>query len=473
MSSQRDRITLNFTSILLGRGTGLFLNLFAVILAARSLGVQQYGLFAAVLSTVNILTKFIDFGFSPIVTRETSKNLEDFSFVNNAISLRIILFFFLIILSNLAFQLFHMSSREILFSNILFLNIILSSRFLSFRELLEIPFKVNLKMHIVMAINLMDNFLLLILILFIPFFNDKLLYYVIIFTVANLPGCVTILFALHKNLKFRFNFDLSKARWLLKQSLPLMGYVIFLSLFQQLDIVLTKNFISKAASGIYSAGLRLTQPFSVFPVAIVSTTIPLIIGSLEKKSKNTKTIIELVYKLLLLISLVTAIIFSFKAKELVILLFGQAYIESYKVVIILAWSNVFLFFNFFTVELLTVKNFQRFNFFFAIVIVLTDLLFFFLLCSKLLYVGVATARSLATVSGTLFLLFVRAKIYQHLHTINLRALIYGITVLLLGFLFENINLFLYLILLPLLFLIFIFLIKIFNANEINLMIEIT
>ncbi len=464
MSTRSSRITLNFTSILLGRGVGLFLNLFAVIFAARYLGVENYGLFSATLSMVYILTKFIDFGFSPIVTRETAKDLNNYEYLNNAISLRIILFFLLLIISNVSFQIFHLKKEEIVYSNILFLNIILSSRFLSFRELLEIPFKVHLRMHIVALLNFLDNFLLLILILFIPYANDKLLYYVVSFSLANLPGFIGLLIILKKKLNYHFQFQLNKKNWLIRQSIPLMGYVLLLSFFQQIDIVLTKHYISEVASGLYAVGIRLTQPFTVFPVAIVNTTIPLIVSANKNDSKNAKHIIRLVYKLLLLLSFITATVFSFKAKDLVLLLFGESYLPAYKVVIILAWSNLFLFYNFFTVELLTVFSAQKKNFIFALILVVLDVGFFYLFYSELDYLGAAVARTLATLGGAVFLWSMQQqKIFRKIKILNFRFVIAATLILLVALLLSTQNLVLYIlfvsIISPLLFWMFKFLDK--------------
>ena len=473
MDQTRQRVSLNFTSIFFGRGFGLVLNLFAIILAARSLGVEQYGLFTAILSTITILTKFIDFGFSPIITRELSKKPDNFSLLNNAISVRIGLFFILVIFSNIVFKLIELPFREILFSNILFSNIIFSSRFLSFRELLEIPFKVNLKMHIVVLINFLDNFLLLFLILFLPLFDDKIFYFVSIFCLANIPGFGFLIFTLYKNFRYKFEFQINRASWLLKESLPLMGYAIFISIFQQFDIVLTKNFISEMANGIYSAGLRLTLPLSIFPIALISTTLPKIIADLENKKSNSKKIILLVYKLLFIVSFISALLLSIKAEDIVLVLFGNEYLPSYKVVIILVWSNLFLFFNFFTVELLTVFHKQKNNLYFAIIIVVTDLLLFALLHEKYGYVGVAISRFIATIVGAIFLKYIISKGEYGKKILSVKLLIYSTTILIFSILISQLNIFIFFVLVIIISLILAIKFRLFNEFEMNLILSIS
>ena len=327
-------------------------------------------------------------------------------------------------------------------------------------------------MHIVMLVNFLDNTLLLILILFMPFFTDILLYYVIVFCISNVPGFIIVSFLLYKKLNYKFKFRLESTKWLIKQSLPLMGYAIFLSLFQQLDVVLTKNFISEAANGIYSAALRLTIPLSVFPIAIVSTTLPLIISNLEKKNIHTKRIIALVYKLLLLISFISAILISFKAEEVVLFLLGQEYLDSSLVVVILVWSNIFLFFSFFTVEILTVFNMQKFNFYYSLIIVFFDLLLFGILFENYTFVGVAIARASATIIGAIFLKYILRRLDKNIKVINLKFMLFGIILISAGALFSQLNLIVFIFLTILLFPILIVKMDLFEEYEMELLLNI-
>ena len=92
MEITSKKITKNIISLTSGQILSILLNFIAIAIAARSLGPQQFGLFSNVLAIIAIISKFADIGFAPIVFRELSKNENDFSLLNSALSIRIVLF---------------------------------------------------------------------------------------------------------------------------------------------------------------------------------------------------------------------------------------------------------------------------------------------------------------------------------------------------------------------------------------------
>jgi len=165
---QTAKVSSNVSSIFIGRGVEMLITLVSVTLIARNLGVEQYGLFSSMVALTVLLSKFIDIGFAPIVFRETSKKDATYEMLNTAFTIRIILFVGLFVVFNSVSGLTNLSSRELLLSNILFLNIIFSSKYMNFRELLEVLFKVNLNMFNVMLFNSIDSIFLLVFVFLMP-----------------------------------------------------------------------------------------------------------------------------------------------------------------------------------------------------------------------------------------------------------------------------------------------------------------
>ena len=87
----KSKITKNLFSLTFGQGFAFILNFIAILLAARFLGVENFGSFTTLLAVISIISKFIDFGLVPIVFREQSKDSNNYLILNNSISIRIIL----------------------------------------------------------------------------------------------------------------------------------------------------------------------------------------------------------------------------------------------------------------------------------------------------------------------------------------------------------------------------------------------
>ncbi|MCO6473126.1 MAG: oligosaccharide flippase family protein, partial [Melioribacteraceae bacterium] len=65
-------MTKNIFSLTFGQGLPLVFNFVIFVIAARALGVENFGLFSSAIAIVGILSKFVDLGIEPIVFREFS-----------------------------------------------------------------------------------------------------------------------------------------------------------------------------------------------------------------------------------------------------------------------------------------------------------------------------------------------------------------------------------------------------------------
>ena len=403
---QTAKVSSNVSSIFIGRGAEMLITLVSVTLIARNLGVEQYGLFSSIVALTVLLSKFIDIGFAPIVFRETSKKDATFDMLNTAFTIRTILILGLFVVFNGVSGLTNLSSREILLSNILFLNIIFSSKYMNFRELLEVLFKVNLNMFNVMLFNSIDSIFLLVFVFVMPYVGGGLEYLVIVYVAANIPGFILLIIFLSKKYKYRFSFSFKHGYWLVKESIPLFGTVILTTAFQQLDVLLLRSLDSEYSVGLYSAALRLTVPLSIIPQALITTIFPLIVRGREMGSASTMPTTRLVYKILFLFSFAISFIITFKAEHIIRLIFGGEYANAYLPMTILFWSILFTYFNTFTLNLLTVYNKQKYNFFATLLIVAVQILLVVILTPIYSYSGVAVARVAAGAAGTIFFIFI-------------------------------------------------------------------
>ena len=404
--SQPPKISSNVSSIFVGRGIEMLITLVSVTLIARNLGVEQYGVFSSIVALTVLLSKFIDVGFAPIVFRETSKKDSSVDILNTAFTLRIIFFFILIAIFNSVYAIGDLTKKELLLSNILLLNIIFSSKYMNFRELLEVLFKVNLNMFNVMLFNTLDSIFLLVFVFLMPYVRGGLEYLTIVYVIANIPGFLLLIIFLNKKYRYRFSISFKHGYWLVRESIPLFGTVILTTAFQQLDVLLLRSLDSEYSVGLYAAALRLTVPLGIVPQALITTIFPLIVRGRETGSKSTMPATRLVYKILFLFSFAISFIITFKAERIITLIFGSQYSDAYLPMTILFWSILFTYFNTFTLNLLTVYNKQKFNFFGTLIIVAIQVALVIILTPQFSYTGVAVSRVAAGAIGTLFFIFI-------------------------------------------------------------------
>lgn len=429
----------------MGQGISLAFNFAAFILAARYMSVHDFGRFGFLVAIVGILSKVIDFGLGPIVFRESSREEDSNRLLNSAISIRLILFLSVLIIYNLVIYSLGFSSSEFILSNILFISIILSTRMANFRELMATPFKVQLKMHYPMTLTILDSLLFLILVIIMPFVRGGINYFVLSYVFSTLPGFIIQFLFLEKKFDFKPKIIFYKAGWLLKEALPLAGFVLLTIVYQQFDVVLLTSYKDEYSAGIYSVATRLTMPLNLIPGIVVTTVFPYLVKNLRDRLK-TDAINSLVYKSLFLVSFVLAIIFSFRSETIVVLLFGAKFRAASLPASMIFWSLVFMFFNYFTLDLLTAHSRQILNLIYSLLLVSLNTILNVLLIPQYSYAGVGFSKLIAGFLGFTFLFWVLYRYGFRLSFINFKFVLWSISVSVLVFFLSFLPLVLYLLL---------------------------
>ena len=457
----------NFISLLGGQTISFIINFFSILLAARFLGVEIFGDFANLLAAVTILSKFVDFGMGPILFRELSKGKNENVF-SNAISLKLILSLLLLIGMNIFFQISSLPPLEIMLANILFITIFISSRMANFREILATPFKANMNMQVPMILNVLDAALLLIGVMLIPIFDLGIVYFTIVYVLANLPGFILIIISLKKRFGYHIKFAFQNSKWLLKESVPLAGFVLLMVFFQQLDIILLKYLRGSFDAGIYAAAARLTLPLNIIPTTFVTLIFPYLVKA-KDQNKEKQLIIKLVFKVLFFISTIIAVISSFKISEFVKLIFGEEYSAAAMPALLLFWSQIFLFFNFFSLDLLTVYQKQKWNFLYASLVFIINLGIDIILIPSYSFNGVGIAKLIAAIIGMIFLYIIVNKIGITTFNFNRPNILWWlICVLIMSYVFSLLPLVIYVLFSIVIIFILTYYIKFFNTEELIL-----
>ncbi|MBU0473742.1 MAG: oligosaccharide flippase family protein, partial [Bacteroidetes bacterium] len=406
--SQVLKIRNNSIIIFFAQIISLFLNIISISLAARYLGVDVFGKFNYLLAIIGISAKIFDFGFNPIIFRELSQKSNNGKYLGSVFIFRTIIVLLVVCLFSFIGYLSNLSALQISLIAILSFNILLSNKFTNIRELVTIPFKVDLKMYIPMYMIMLDNVLFLSFVLLMPLFEGGIYYFGIIYTLSNLPGMVILSFVLLKQYDFEFKFKLDEIKYLFKESLPLMGYIIFAVVYVQIDVLLLEYFSGSSSVGIYSSVLRLIIPLKLIPNITVITLFSLIVKNIGHNNQNEQ-IVKFVTKLFFLFSVAFSAFMFAGAKDIVLLVFGSKYEEAYLPLQILSLSIFFDIFSFFILDLFTAYKNQKYNFYYVIIVTFVILFSNILLIPSYNYVGASVSRFISAFIGYIFLVYILNK----------------------------------------------------------------
>jgi O-antigen/teichoic acid export membrane protein len=392
----------NVLSISGGQLFSLLLNFISITLFARYIGVEGFGEFNYLLAIVVIISKVVDFGFVPTLFREISIKDEEKKLLASAFYFRIFAAILVLLIANLGgYFLINITPRQLLLFNILYFNIIFSTKFLNIRELLDLPFKVDLNMPLPMIVSVLDNAFLLTGVIILISTNGNLIQFIIIYVVSNIPGFLIIFYLVRKKYKIDLSFSFYKLGWLLKKSFPIYIYIILDILFQQLEVLYLKIYGSDYDVGIYSAGLRIVMPLLIFPAAIIHTIFPTLSKSTDKI--YNKFIINFITKILFVFGFMIAVIFLYKGDFVVLSIFGLKYLDSVLPTSILLWGQIFVYISFFMINFLVALNEQKLLLKYSFLVLFINLILAYLLVPSYSFLGASIAKLVTVFFGVIII----------------------------------------------------------------------
>lgn len=460
-----SQILKNIFSLSFGQIVNLLLSFLSITIAARIIDVHDFGYFSYLLAVVIIVAKLMDLGLSPIVFRELSVNFNRLDLLNSALSLRAIAYIVITLGFNIIAIVWGFEIKSIILSNLLLFNAIISAKFICFRELMEIPFKVSLKMHYPMVVTNIDNIILLFAVLSLGFFEDKLTVFIVAYSLSNLPGFLFLLFLLKRKYNFVFSPNWKNSKWLLLQSLPIFGAVLLDTIYLQIDIVLLKMFSGYYSVGIYSVATRLVFPIVYIPTAIISTLFP-ILANAKENPKSMGILVSFVLKFFFLFSFSIFICFYFKSSIFVELLFGNKYTLAGLTTSLLLFAQIFVYYSFFVTNWMIALNKQKLNLYYSSILIISHVIVALILIPSYSYNGIAYAKIISGLIGALFTSYFLFKVHGKVFFLNIKYFLFIVLMIFGFYLISPTQLWLYIILSVLVFVSSLFLSNFFSDEEI-------
>jgi O-antigen/teichoic acid export membrane protein len=336
-----NRIIKNF-SILTGTNISIqFLSVLSSIRVARLLQPQGYGLFNLMIVQASLFSVIATFGLSLVIIRYVARNKSDSKnifHISNKIRLVSTL---LAVLSLLIYNIFiNKTSITPLFLFLLSTYII----FQSFWDSIQSIAFGNERMEASGYINLIFTGLWVISVYVIPKINFNIEILLTIYVFSQIIKTISYYFWLNKKI-FRkehssiYNADIN-IKSIIRQSNYYFILAIFTALQNQVPILLLNQTSKLDQVGIFNLGNRILSPMQMaLGMALTSLYPSLSRLAFTNKELFTERIKNLM-NFLVIIGVWGCICFTLFSKEVVLLLYGKAYLDSAKVILIQCWFTM-------------------------------------------------------------------------------------------------------------------------------------
>lgn len=321
----------------LGKIVNLLSGLLVGIIVARYLGPEQYGLMNYVISYVFLFQTFALFGLDSIEIREEARGQKPFTtIIGTAFYLKLFLGCCLVILAIFTSWMMETDGYTTVLVTIYSLVVVLNSLIV-----IRNYFTAIVQNEYVVKAEISRTIISIIIKLTLLFLNANLIWFIVAYMfdfVLLGTGYVMAYQAKIGSLR-EWHFDRDYAKFLLKESFPLLLTNTAVIIYQRIDQVMIGSMIDKSAVGFFSVAAKFTEVLVFLPMILAQTITPILVKAREHNIAEYKAKAQQFMNFSFWLSLIVAALVSMLAYWIVRYTFGAAYSPAVAVLQVMAFKT--------------------------------------------------------------------------------------------------------------------------------------
>ncbi|MBE9112104.1 flippase [Nodosilinea sp. LEGE 07298] len=189
----------------------------------------------------------------------------------------------------------------------------------------------------------------------------------------------------------RWRFSLRRSVELLHHSWPLILSGVAIMVYMRIDQVMLGQLANDEAVGVYSAAVRLSEGWYFVPITIASSVFPAIVKLKHSDERGYQQQLQKLFRVIVALSYCAILVLTLFSKPIIATLFGADYIDSSRVLLIHAWSGVFVSLGTVRSLWMATENLLVLSFLFTLVGAISNVLLNYFLIPRFSAVGASAA----------------------------------------------------------------------------------
>lgn len=336
LSSTKEIIVQNLLWAVLGKVVGLFSGLFVGILVARYLGPRQYGLMNYVISYVFLFQIFSTFGLDSIEIREEARNQTPYqTIIGTAFGLKVLFSLFFMALVILTSWQMDADALTTILVAIYSLTIILNSF-----GVIRNYFMAIVQNEYVVKAEILRTMIGIAIKVVMLLLDASLTWFLIAYTLDGLLLSSGYWMAYHTKIGriSEWHFSWQYAKFLLKESFPLLLTNVAVIIYQRIDQVMIGQMIDKESVGYFSVASRFVEVLVYIPMMLAQTITPILVKTREQSENDYIKKGQQFMNLSLWFSIIAAAITSVSSYWIIRLTFGEVYLPAVAVLQVMSFK---------------------------------------------------------------------------------------------------------------------------------------
>ncbi|MDB9786881.1 flippase [Bacteriovoracaceae bacterium] len=347
LNPNRKQIFSNTGWLFLEKLFRLFTAFFVTAIVAQYLGPSNFGILSYTISVLAIFEPIANLGINSVIKKYliyNPNNEDQKNILSTILILRFISSIFVIsILNFLTHKFDFLSSDNSAIASII--TILSISLFFRIFDIFELWFESRLESKYPTNVKILSFFIISIIRLLFVYWQLDVQYFAIAFTLESIICASTYLILLKKkNISLiTFNINLKLIKKLVNESWPLFFATMSVMIYMKIDQIMLKHMINDTAVGIYSAAVKISEPWSFLAVSLVASIFPTILSAKTRSLRDYYTKIQKLYAVMTLTAIVLGISTAFLAPFIINIIFGDQFLDSSAVLQIHIWGNLSIF----------------------------------------------------------------------------------------------------------------------------------
>ncbi len=297
-----------------------------MILAARFLGVNDFGAFTFSLSLATVFLTCTNFGVDTLVIRDVARDRELAArYVGNILywksGLSLIAFFALIVTVFYIIE----STRDVrIVTSILGIAVMMKFFTITWRAFLQALERFDIEALAVVF----EQLVLLIAGTCMLFLEYGLIAFAFAFVFARTLGCLFTFILLKKNVHFSVRFDRRFIVNLQIEAIPIGIALLAMTAYLHIDTLILSRILTYTEVGLYNSAFKIYVGLFLFPSILSTVLFPRLSGAYLKNKMEHNGLLVRGILILFLVSFPISIVGMVFSKEIILLVFGEGFISA-------------------------------------------------------------------------------------------------------------------------------------------------
>lgn len=331
----------NFNWLALDRIIRIVGGLFVGVWVARYLGPERFGLLGYATALVSFLSFLSTLGLNSILVRElTSRSASEEELLGTAFYLKLYGAIAAIILGSAMITIISPQDNTI---RLIVLLMLVGYAFQSM-DVVDYYYQAKVISRYAVAARALAFILTSGIKIYFIFLQMDVIWFGLAYLVELILTAIflylTYRFLDYPILKWRFNYKLAKA--MLSSSWPLMISSLFITMYIKIDQVMIEHYLDLHNVGLFSASVRLSEVWYFIPAVIVNTLTPYFVGLRDRNRDLYILRLRQLYTFMFWIGVCVGLFTTLYGQQIVTLIFGSEYKDSYQALSINIWAGIFV-----------------------------------------------------------------------------------------------------------------------------------